>query len=86
MPVYQGSDIGGASDTEFMRKGGHDPLHHAEPNPLLKSAMTGLEQGVSAEGWAQGVPVRKTHRMPLRTTDDFPRSPSAITSFPGPRN
>jgi hypothetical protein len=35
------TDIDGASDTELMRKGSHDPRHHAEPNPLLKSPMTG---------------------------------------------
>jgi hypothetical protein len=41
------TDIDGASDTEFVRKGNHDLPHHAEPNPLLKSPVTGLERGVS---------------------------------------
>src|ERR1700678_2781818 len=59
------TDIDCASDTEFMCKGSHDPRHHAEPNPLLKSPMTGLERGVSVA--AQGAPVRNTHNTPFST-------------------
>jgi hypothetical protein len=38
------TDIDCASDTEFVGKGSHDPRHHAEANPLLKSPVTGLER------------------------------------------
>jgi hypothetical protein len=41
------TDIDCASDTEFVRKGSHDSHHHDEPNPLLKSPVTGLVRGVS---------------------------------------
>src|SRR5262249_1746285 len=41
------TNIDCASLTEFARRGSHDPRHPAGANPLLKSAMAGLERGVS---------------------------------------
>ena len=69
------TDIDCASDTEFVRKGSHDPRHYAEPNLLLKSPMTGLERGYRSGRSAQGAPVRKTHRNRLFAEDRRPHPP-----------